>query len=355
MSLDKLALKTLSRERVELDNLLASYDLQWSDDGGEDAQPPAVELQGFDAIARLPVNTLRLDIASLQDGLQWSVILKQQDAAALLSCWLGGTSVSELPVNLLAGACELWLEHLTNTYPSFNTLEIECVSLLEQSAAIDETQTVLQGKLSGATPTRSVPIYLLGDVLVLTHLLKLRASKKTATCQPRLDLTFLYGQVNFSLAELKQIQTGDILLLPTQNLQQQQCLVLINGRPQWLAHLNERTITLIEPGASFMTNEEKENVESLASVVDENETSVMAEPLSSLEELPLSVQFTLPGESKTVSDLQSLTAGYVFTLVEGAETCIDIGVNGKALGKGQLVNIEGRLGVQVQQWGRDGD
>lgn len=49
----------------------------------------------------------------------------------------------------------------------------------------------------------------------------------------------------------------------------------------------------------------------------------------------------------SLRELETLAAGYCFELDRPAETPVVIRANGKAIGKGTLVDVDGRIGVQM--------
>lgn len=74
-----------------------------------------------------------------------------------------------------------------------------------------------------------------------------------------------------------------------------------------------------------------------------------------LDDLPLEVAFELGQMKLSIAELERLKPGYVFSLpvpVEG--TNVTIRVQGRALGRGQIVAIGEYLGVRVQRWSGDG-
>ena len=70
----------------------------------------------------------------------------------------------------------------------------------------------------------------------------------------------------------------------------------------------------------------------------------------SLDELPVLFQVVLAEKEFTLAELRSLGAGSVVELDRGGEEPVRLALNGKLLGSGELVRIEGRLGVRVLGW-----
>lgn len=93
--------------------------------------------------------------------------------------------------------------------------------------------------------------------------------------------------------------------------------------------------------------------------MDENKTNVSAETEKSsqnteqaaeqisMENIPVTVQFSLAERMINLQELQHISAGYVFALENDFLAPVTLLVNGKSIGKGKIVDINGTVGVQV--------
>lgn len=70
----------------------------------------------------------------------------------------------------------------------------------------------------------------------------------------------------------------------------------------------------------------------------------------SVDELPVLFQVVLAEKVFTLSELRSLGAGSIVDLGRGDGDPVRLALNGKLLGSGELVRIEGQLGVRVLGW-----
>ena len=66
-----------------------------------------------------------------------------------------------------------------------------------------------------------------------------------------------------------------------------------------------------------------------------------------LDEIDIRLSFDLGERIVTLSELRLLTAGYVFDLGRDLRKSVYIRANGKIIGEGELVDIEGQTGVSV--------
>ena len=69
--------------------------------------------------------------------------------------------------------------------------------------------------------------------------------------------------------------------------------------------------------------------------------------LDSLLDVPIDISIEIGRTKMTIGDLLSLNKGSIVELKKTAGEAVDIYVNGKLLGKGEVVVVNERLGVRV--------
>jgi type III secretion protein Q len=70
-----------------------------------------------------------------------------------------------------------------------------------------------------------------------------------------------------------------------------------------------------------------------------------------LSDLPLVLEFSLGRLQCTLGDLAQLAPGAVLTLADcGANSSVAVHVGERELGRGELVDVQGRLGVRLTSW-----
>ncbi len=79
-------------------------------------------------------------------------------------------------------------------------------------------------------------------------------------------------------------------------------------------------------------------------------TSAMAELPQALAEVPVLLQVILARKSFTLGELRTLSPGAVIDLERDETALVELAVNGKVMGTGELVRIDGQLGVKVMGW-----
>ncbi|PFH10317.1 type III secretion protein Q [Collimonas sp. PA-H2] len=72
--------------------------------------------------------------------------------------------------------------------------------------------------------------------------------------------------------------------------------------------------------------------------------------LETLEQLPLMLEFRLGQLCLSLGELRNLAAGCVLQLEGGSPSTVAIVACGRALGKGELVDAGGQLGIRITQW-----
>ncbi|MBB3121941.1 type III secretion system cytoplasmic ring protein SctQ [Pseudoduganella violacea] len=71
---------------------------------------------------------------------------------------------------------------------------------------------------------------------------------------------------------------------------------------------------------------------------------------ATLEQLPLALSFELGVLSLTLGQLRTLAAGAVLQLEQGSADSIAIRCSGRELGRGEAVDVDGRLGIRITSW-----
>ena len=72
--------------------------------------------------------------------------------------------------------------------------------------------------------------------------------------------------------------------------------------------------------------------------------------LSSLEELPVRLEFILFNRHFSLPELRKACAGEFFPLPTSAEKKVIVLANGVRIGKGELVMWDKQLGVEISEW-----
>ena len=71
------------------------------------------------------------------------------------------------------------------------------------------------------------------------------------------------------------------------------------------------------------------------------------EPAVDVESLPVKLVFVAGETEMPLRELHAMAPGYVFDLRQPVDRHVEIRANGKAIGTGELVEVDGRVGVRV--------
>ena len=75
-----------------------------------------------------------------------------------------------------------------------------------------------------------------------------------------------------------------------------------------------------------------------------------AEPGPDLSGLPVRLHVVLGEKEMTLAELHALAPGAMVELDRGTSGAVDLALNGRLAGSGELVEIEGKLGVKILGW-----
>lgn len=151
-----------------------------------------------------------------------------------------------------------------------------------------------------------------------------------------LPLRLMVGWTDLGAAELADTRPGDVILMDIDHLgddRQGIALVLAGGLR---VHARRQAAGwLIDQGVlSDMTE------------TDPFAHALPEEPVR-LDDIPVRLTFDLGEREISLGELQALMPGYVFQLERDLPACVAIRANGRHVGEGDLVDIDGRLGVVV--------
>lgn len=151
----------------------------------------------------------------------------------------------------------------------------------------------------------------------------------------RLPLTVESGQAQLSLAELRSVRPGDILML--EDWPAAQVRLVLDHRLQARAELNGDTLTLLESPTAL--NPSKEH--------SMTETAIGAQLDATLDDVPLKLVCQVGSVELSLAQLRELGAGSLVQLSPQLHDGVDLMVNGRRVGQGQLVKIGDGLGVRL--------
>lgn len=200
-----------------------------------------------------------------------------------------------------------------------------CPVLPEDDALLGGARLAAQGLVTARGGLLAVPTAR-GELLCRTLPRRLWPRPARAPWVARLPLCLeaLVGWQSARLALLRQIEPGD--------------LVLVLEPCRWLSS-NGRVLF------DYSIKEEQIVVEQ---VQTEPVIPADSRPAAAIDSLPVRLEFVLQQWNVTVAELDAIGPGRVLALDADAERRVLLKANGAVLASGELVEVDGRLGVQIE-------
>jgi flagellar motor switch/type III secretory pathway protein FliN/pSer/pThr/pTyr-binding forkhead associated (FHA) protein len=143
------------------------------------------------------------------------------------------------------------------------------------------------------------------------------------------------GFVDLTRAELVQVEAGDVL-------------VIENAVSALFPNDFSKGWTLIPEDSNFRSLRIDKYFERSTWVGGEVVTAPTSKP--EIAQLPLRLQVILGEKELTLSEVQVLSPGSVVELDSVKPESVRLMVNGKVIGEGELVEVEGKIAVRVSNW-----
>ncbi|RYX93968.1 MAG: YscQ/HrcQ family type III secretion apparatus protein [Comamonadaceae bacterium] len=148
------------------------------------------------------------------------------------------------------------------------------------------------------------------------------------------------GWVDLSTSALRSIAQRDVVVLD-------ECLLSAGDR--LLVLLGPRLGVPCELQGSAL--QVLEGVQEIMADIDDS----VAAGSGLIDDVPVRVTFDLGEREIPLGDLRSLQPGYLFNLGRDPRNTVSIRANGRLIGEGELVDIEGRVGVSVLRFTLDAE
>lgn len=272
-------------------------------------------------------------------------------SSATLDAWvqqvLGVDSLVQLPTSFRQAAIEHTVQWLT--------------AGLEQAGrgqvVLTETGPLTQARPADAPHALSLLVSL-GDGPGLTCILHMdslalmllgslaRSAPTTHDAQAMetlpVSLSLCVGETLLPMAQMRQLLVGGLVFLSQSHTQEGQGLQLstpLGPRRYWRApaRLQDGQIILTANPITMST------MSTLETTPDNGDNPV------SLEDMPVHLTFDVGQKTLTLAQLRQLAEGQALALDRDIQSAVSIRANGAAIGQGQLVDIDGRLGVLIHQ------
>lgn len=294
--------------------------------------------------------------AGLALSVQWSGSVQPDESAIEVALTLGDAPLNVyLPVEALEllGVASMDFSRLADTV----LLELALLNLIEpveqmaglplrvlESVATPAQPWVvsltMQVQLAQGAPL-NVALQLSAAAATLLADLLERHATPAAHPLPALHLSFTVenGEAELSVAELRSLNPGDVVMLD--HWPDRQARMVLEGRRLHArAELDGNTLTLLEQPIALNFLKEPYMTGSAESAASQSLDS-------SLDDLPLKLVCQVGSVELSLAQLRELGTGSLVQLTPQLDEGVDLMVNGRRVGQGQLVKIGDGLGVRL--------
>lgn len=179
----------------------------------------------------------------------------------------------------------------------------------------------------------------------------------------RLSTNLVFGSTIMTVAELNTVEIGDVVFLDRN---------IYSGIHHMWAHFAPNTLITLKKELKIMADLEPTNDNETASVIDsENMTNVSVEAVTAgeiptqripektvdlsstekiaIDNLEIKLDFDLGSISLTVAQIKQISPGNIFSIGRPLKNAVNISSHGQLLARGELVDIDGIVGVRVKE------
>jgi type III secretion protein Q len=285
----------------------------------------------------------------LRLGLEWAggrmlLDLSEAAGAAWLRATLGGAAFSALPPAWIEPALAHAVERISAVLEPLGrgSLRLSSITALAGESRAEGFHPLWlevragQEQLNGLLQLDGLSLLLISSLMPEAD----QASDPLRHAEVPVRLRLGIGQTLLSLGELKTVQPRGVVFITEPWTHQPGELLLLTtegaGRSGGLRALLSGTqlniVERVKPMSMPAHDEATDSEEALA-----------------LDRLPVRLTFDLGERILTLAELQALDAGSALSLDRPLQDFVTIRVNGVSVGEGQLVDMDGRLGVMVSR------
>ena len=154
-----------------------------------------------------------------------------------------------------------------------------------------------------------------------------------------LKLRLALGEVALGLAELERLASGDVVLLPPiAGHEHIQVDLALDARHVVRAAIEQDKLTILDRTNAVSVEESGNRPE---------DPSNSASSIAPLDEVTLKLVFDLGELELSLKETRALTPGQIIDLGRIPAQAVRVSINGHRIASGEIVEIEGRLGVRI--------
>jgi type III secretion system YscQ/HrcQ family protein len=170
-------------------------------------------------------------------------------------------------------------------------------------------------------------------------------------------LPLIVAELGLTIAEFDSLAVGDVLVLAGMSeADTKQVHLAISPAAGIIARIDGHSLSIERLGKSMSTSDAAPAARhtpatparpGAAPAAGAAKTPVLA--AASVEELPMRIVFDFGDLELTLAELKALVPGQVIDLARAPGSAVRMTVNGRRIGAGEIVEIDGRLGVRITE------
>lgn len=332
MLAESIEFEQLDSDRVTLNNLLLTNDWRFKLGDGIGL----MSVSGLSLATHLPKQSLNIKL--MAGGKAVRLVIPYSDAAQVMATAFEPVDLRALPEFLLQAAMERFIAQYQSSISQLFSAEIELLSVQISNDDIEselvEQELCLQAQIELFGKVFQAFVVVEQDVCIPFLRQNLQQKRQPS---PSMDLKvqFSFGYLSLPMLEIGALSSGDVLFFDVCYFanQNRQCL-MIENRPAWLVERRMNGFTVISPWSETMNQQVIMNDVDVESAID-------------TDTIEVNVNFQMPDQQMSLKEIQALAPGYVFDLQAEPSKAVQVTVNGRGLGYGELVSVGGKLGVRL--------
>lgn len=257
---------------------------------------------------------------------------------AVLAGLSAGADAPDLPADLQALALELAFDPLLGRLEAALDAKVS-VRDVSRSAILPATHW---RPLTVDAFGQAWPIILGAEMAVLDQIMRPWPTLAQSVDAVQLPLTLRLGATGLSLGALRSLQPGDAVLMEHHRGRHRMGKLVVADSMLAPAAWNGQGWTL-EGGLKPARTDR----EDWLSTSDMPEQGAGAPEAAQEDQIPVRLCFDLGRLDMPLGEIRQLAAGSVIELPGTLDTPVSLTVGGRAIGTGELVDIQGRLGVRI--------
>ena len=290
-------------------------------------------------------------------GAAFVLCLSQPAVELLVDALLVGTSIVQLPPALAVATLEAALQPVLEGLQGLGQgtpIVLDYAQAPESALPRPAHRFDLLLRPQGAAALQG-SIYCDGlGLLLLASLTRNRPiAAPSLPADTPLMLSALIGVTHITAAELRSLGRGDVVLMDA-------CFVAGN-RTLWLSadshsglqvqlsaadDSDSPQLTLCQPWSSIMLTDPTSPLPTGLQETAEEQSNT----LPSADAIPVRISFDLGALTFTLAQLQQMQPGQTIDLARPFTGAVHIRANGALVGEGELVDIDGHIGVSLSRW-----